>query len=173
MSESPPERTPSGGNILTRKIGPLPLWGWMGIGLVLALLYYFYSKNKSGTTASAASTSSTSTTSSSLIPEFVNQVYTNSSPPTGTKTHSGGGTETTGPTPTQLNTNQGVIVAVPNGTGGWMDVTFPNQNSLNNFYSAIGVTNGAYPNGLNNQQITSAINNAGGNVATNVYLGHQ
>jgi LysM repeat protein len=78
-----PAPSSSGGNVFTRKLGPLPTWGWMGIALAVALVYYFYSKNKSSSTT--AQTSATNNTpggvDSSLVPQFVNQTYVNGSPP--------------------------------------------------------------------------------------------
>jgi hypothetical protein len=108
--------TSESGNVWTRKFGPLPLWAWMGL-LLVAVLAYEYWKNRQ---ASAASTNSNSTsttagtTDSSLIPQFVNQVYTNNTPPTAppptpasttppTTTNSGGTTTTTPTAPTQAN----------------------------------------------------------------------
>lgn len=84
MSESAPERS-GGGSVFTRKVGPLPMWGWGAIVLLLAVFYAMYSKKKSA--AAAASTSNSSTVDSpggvdsSLVPQFVNQVYTQSTPP--------------------------------------------------------------------------------------------
>lgn len=60
MSE-PATETRSSGSTFTRKIGPLPLWGWMGIGLALGMGYYML---KGGSSSSAASTASTTTGSS-------------------------------------------------------------------------------------------------------------
>jgi hypothetical protein len=85
MSESAPERTGGGGSFLTRKVGPLPMWGWGAIVLLLAVFYAMYSKKKSA--AASASTSNSSTVDSpggvdsSLVPQFVNQVYTQGTPP--------------------------------------------------------------------------------------------
>jgi len=46
-----------GGNILTRKMGPLPIWAWAGIALVAVYLYRRYSGAASAaTTTTAAST---------------------------------------------------------------------------------------------------------------------
>lgn len=171
MSETAPERPPSrGGNILTRKVGPLPLWGWMAVGLAAAIAYYLYNKNKAASSSSATSTgSTTSTTASSSIPQFVNQVYTNGTPPSSPNTR--GGTEgkgsSTTPTGSQTNWSNPYIVAVPNGTGGWEEAVFPNQDAVNNFYSDIGYNNG-YPLGLNKSQIGTAVTKAGGNVAGTV-----
>lgn len=170
MSESAPESAPrSGGNILTRKIGPLPLWGWMAIGLVAAIGFYLMQKRNAASSSSNTS-SGTSTTSSSQIPQFVNQIYTNGSPPPAHNPR--GGTESNPPpsTPSGGTTNWSspYIVAVPNGSGGWMEAIFPNQNAVNTYYADIGITNGDYPNGLNNSQITTAVKKAGGNVAGTV-----
>jgi LysM repeat protein len=78
----------SGGNPLTRKMGPLPMWGWLAIGLVLALVYRFISKSKtSSTTTGAGSTTGATSVNTpggvdaSLVPQFVNQTYTDVTPP--------------------------------------------------------------------------------------------
>jgi hypothetical protein len=90
MSEMAPEQQ-SGGNVFTRKIGPMPLWAWMAIALVIAIVYYLYSKNKAAQSAQNSGTSSTGAASggvnspggvdASLVPQFVNQNYENSTPP--------------------------------------------------------------------------------------------
>lgn len=90
MSETAPEPAPasrSSGNTFTRKLGPLPVWAWMGIVLALALAYWYIKNRKAvsaaqgtpTTTGSAASTGQTAD--SSLIPQFVNQVYDTDTPP--------------------------------------------------------------------------------------------
>lgn len=86
MSESAPERTSSGGNVFTRKLGPLPMWGWMAIAMLLAVFYYLYHKNKESATASStAATGAAANTpggvDASLVPQFVNQVYNQETPP--------------------------------------------------------------------------------------------
>lgn len=116
MSEQAPEapaRASGGSNPLTRKLGPLPLWGWLGIATALALVYVFISKSKSssastattgaGTTTGATSVNSPGGVDSSLVPQFVNQVYTESTPPVTNITDSG-------------NTITGSTVAAPGGT---------------------------------------------------------
>lgn len=143
----------------------------MLIGLTLALGYYLIEKKKTSSSASSAQTAATSgTTNSSLIPQFVNQVYTNGSPPAGHNMRTGT-QETTPPasTPSGSTTSWAnpYIVAVPNGSGGWMEAIFPNQTAVNNYYSDVGYNNG-YPLGLNKTQITSAVTQAGGNVAATV-----
>jgi hypothetical protein len=84
---SMPQEPSTGGNIFTRKLGPLPMWAWMAVALVLAIAYYLYKKHT--TAAASSATSNTSGTAAntpggvdaSLVPQFVNQTYTNSTPP--------------------------------------------------------------------------------------------
>lgn len=125
---------------LNRKMGFLPLWGWLALLLVFAVGYYFFKKNQTTTAQPATAAANQSTTNSSLIPQFVNQVYTNGSPPPAHKPH--GGTETP-PTTTPSNP---VTVNIPN-EGGWIPVTFPSAQALQQFYDFAGVTanNGYYP----------------------------
>lgn len=82
------------GNVFTRKLGPLPMWAWMGIGLGVALGVTSWSKNKKAAAAAknAPPTSGTlptmqtasGSTPASLIPQFVNQVYNQETPPAST-----------------------------------------------------------------------------------------
>lgn len=85
MSESAPESGGGGGNVFTRKIGPLPMWAWMGIALLVAVFYYLYKKNQSGSSGSGAQSASTVNTpggvDASLVPQFVNQTYVQNTPP--------------------------------------------------------------------------------------------
>lgn len=80
-----------GGSFLTRKLGPLPMWAWMGVGLGAALAYTSWSKNKKAAAMASqqaqngtlpTTNTASGSTPASLIPQFVNQVYTNQSPPT-------------------------------------------------------------------------------------------
>lgn len=81
-----PETSGGKGNVFTRKVGKLPMWGWMAIALVLAVVYYAFKKHTSSST-SASSTQSTATNNtpggvdSSLVPQFINQTYVNPAPP--------------------------------------------------------------------------------------------
>jgi hypothetical protein len=79
----PPNQDQGGGaNVFTRKIGPLPLWGWMGVGLAAALAYTYWKQNKQANSSSTTSASGTTgTTDSSLVPQFVNQTYVDQTPP--------------------------------------------------------------------------------------------
>jgi hypothetical protein len=100
-ADAQPQPSSSGGtaNIFTRKFGPLPMWAWMAIVLALALVYSIWKKNKSAssTNTQAASASSES---ADQIPQFVNQTYVQTTPPTvtppTTTTTSGSGGTTSG-----------------------------------------------------------------------------
>lgn len=82
MPEGPPQRS-SSGNVFMRQIGPMPLWGWMGIGLAIALGYYFWKQNSSKSASTNTTTGSTTGTDvSGQIPQFVNQTYVSGTPPT-------------------------------------------------------------------------------------------
>jgi hypothetical protein len=94
MSETAPERPgPSSNNVFLRKVGPLPMWGWMAVVLLLAVLFYMYHKSHSSSSGSstllANGTSTTAQNSAnaaggvdaSLVPQFVNQVYNQETPP--------------------------------------------------------------------------------------------
>lgn len=53
---TPSSTNPGKGNILTKKIGPLPVFLWLGIG---GLALYFYEKHKASTAAATAATTAT------------------------------------------------------------------------------------------------------------------
>jgi|SRR5271165_260712 len=79
-------RTSSGGNFLTKKIGPLPTWGWMAISLVLVVLYAYYKKSKGSTSSTAAANTAAAANApggvdASLVPQFINQTYVQETPP--------------------------------------------------------------------------------------------
>lgn len=80
---TPSEPRQSGGNVFTRKIGPLSMWVWMLIALAIAVTYYLYKKNSANSTTSNQNTAANTPggTDSSLVPQFVNQTYTDVSPP--------------------------------------------------------------------------------------------
>lgn len=80
MSESAPERSGGGGNVLTRKIGPLPMWGWAAIILGVVLLYSYRQKSNQAQQA-ATSVNSPGGVDASLVPQFINQEYDNTAPP--------------------------------------------------------------------------------------------
>jgi|SRR5579859_1021882 len=73
-----------GGGFFTRKIGPLPMWGWTAIVAGLFLLYSLY-KSKSSSNSSQAQSPSTVNqpggVDASLVPQFINQTYVDSQPP--------------------------------------------------------------------------------------------
>ena len=81
-----------GGNVFTRKLGPLPMWAWMGVGLGGALAFTSWQGNKKKAAEAAAaarnggspavpSPSTSALGLSGLIPQFVNQNYENPGPP--------------------------------------------------------------------------------------------
>ena len=75
MSEPVPPRPARRENVLTRKIGPIPTWGWIVIVGAVVITWAFY-RNKQN-----KSVSDRSTTPASAIPDFVNQTYTTVMPP--------------------------------------------------------------------------------------------
>lgn len=81
----PAQESTSGGSAFSRKIGPLPMWGWMGVVLAVGLAYYFYKKSKSNTTSTgtggASTVNSPGGVDASLVPQFVNQTYVQGTPP--------------------------------------------------------------------------------------------
>ena len=102
--------TSRGTNPLTKKLGPLPVWAWAALALLLVLGYLYY-KNRKNSTSNTTS-SGTTTTSDSQIPQFVNQVYTNGTPPSDGNT---GPSNPTNPTPTNQPSNP--INPSPQGLG--------------------------------------------------------
>jgi hypothetical protein len=80
-----PPKASGGGNVFTRKMGPLPMWAWMAIMLVLAGGYYLIKgKGSSSSTTGSTSASTVDTpggVDSSLVPQFVNQTYVQGAPP--------------------------------------------------------------------------------------------
>jgi hypothetical protein len=106
MSANPADAQPSGqpatrsssgsSNVFTRKIGPLPMWGWMAIGLVVAVAYYFYEKNKS-----SSQTPTPSAEAADQIPQFVNQTYVQTNPPAAPNPGPPGHTTNPGPSDTK------------------------------------------------------------------------
>ena len=72
---SPSRGRAGGGNVFTRKIGPLSMWVWLLIGIALIGAYVLWKRNQASQTAQP-------TANASQVPQFVNQVYTNGVPPT-------------------------------------------------------------------------------------------
>jgi hypothetical protein len=90
MSEQAPEAQPrkaGGGSTFTRKMGPLPLWAWMGVGLAVVLVYANWQKSKQGastglgSSAGATGVNSPGGVDASLVPQFINQTYESETPP--------------------------------------------------------------------------------------------
>lgn len=76
MAEDEPGGTPRrGGNFLTRKAGPLPVWGWAAIGAGGYLLYRWYSSRSSASTTAATTAAAGTSTSASGI-DYAPQIAT-------------------------------------------------------------------------------------------------
>jgi hypothetical protein len=75
MAAAPPPA--ARGNVFTRKIGPLPMWAWLGIVLAGIGVWAVIEHKKSSSTAA----STADETDASQVPQFVNQTYTSPSPP--------------------------------------------------------------------------------------------
>ena len=67
------------GNVFTRKLGPLPMWAWLLIGIALILGYVYYRSKTSAGSSTADQTAAG--TDASQVPQFVNQTYTTVQPP--------------------------------------------------------------------------------------------
>jgi hypothetical protein len=80
VSETVPEAPARGKkeNVFTRKIGPLPMWAWVGILAAIILGWSLYKSKTSGASPQAAAAD---TTDASQVPQFVNQTYTQPGPP--------------------------------------------------------------------------------------------
>lgn len=159
MSEQPTAR-PSGGRILGMPRTTFYLAA-AGTAIVAGLALYWYRNYKAAkSTAATQATTSTATTDyggelsvlQSELEALLQQQGTGTTTATGTTTTTGTGTTDPGPP---------VTVAVPNGSGGWMNYTFPSNAALYKFYSLIGVVNGAYPNGIGTQQFLAALQQVG------------
>ena len=78
MSEQPtatPARSSGGrGNMFTQKIGPLPMWAWVGIAAAILIVWRLYSNKQAASQSSQATT--TPSTPADQVPQFVNQTYT-------------------------------------------------------------------------------------------------
>lgn len=85
MSSMTPEAPPAapargGGNVLTRKIGPLPTWAWVAIVSAILIGWAYFRSKQAGSSTTAADTTATGTD-ASQVPQFVNQTYTSVTPP--------------------------------------------------------------------------------------------
>lgn len=81
--ESPPAAAPArgGGNVLTRKIGPLPTWAWVAIVSVILIGYAYWRNKQAASSTDATADTSADGTDASQVPQFVNQTYTSVTPP--------------------------------------------------------------------------------------------
>jgi hypothetical protein len=115
-TQAPPRTTGGKLGVWGRKVGPLPVWAWVGIVLAAVLGFMYYkNKNSAGASTTTASTAAAGTTDASQIPEFVNQTYTTVTPPTEPTTSGSTPPPTTGGTPSS-NQIPGHHVITSNGT---------------------------------------------------------
>jgi len=89
------------GNLFTRKLGPLPMWAWLAIGVAVILGFAYY---KSKTSAASSQDQTATGTDASQVPQFVNQTFTTVTPPTppAPVSATGGTPTTTGPQPSPV-----------------------------------------------------------------------
>ena len=69
---APPARR---GNALTRRIGPLPTYGWVAIVGGIIVVWAIIARRN------ASSSQAANTANSSTVPDFINQTYTTVTPP--------------------------------------------------------------------------------------------
>lgn len=92
MADDAPGGNAGGGGAFTKKVGAFPLWVWMGLGLAGLLAISNWKKNKAAASQTASSQTSlgaagqtgqtyANSYDASLIPQFVNQTYTEVAPP--------------------------------------------------------------------------------------------
>ncbi len=80
MPEAAPAPAPRRENVFTRKIGPLPMWGWVAIAGGLLVAWRLYS-NKQAAAQQATQPTTTPSTPADQVPQFVNQTYVSTSAP--------------------------------------------------------------------------------------------
>lgn len=149
MSTPTQPESGGGGNVFTHKIGPLPLWGWMGVMLGFAGLYYIiHSKNQAASqanNASAGGVNSPGGIDSSLVPQFVNQVYDQSAPPvapnvTVNKTINSGNTNSGNTSTTTNQTTTGTRPPVTTTTTSYITYTVKAGDTLASIAKKYGIT---------------------------------
>lgn len=130
MSEQPAAAPSGGGGKKILGMKPRAFYITMGAAVVAGLAYYWYKNYKASKTA-AASTASTATTAGSNNPidqsgelsviqtELESLLQGQGAPATTGTTGTSGGTTTTTGTP--------VTMSLPDGSGGWEQVSFPSQ----------------------------------------------
>lgn len=83
-----------GSNFLTRKLGPMPMYGWMGSLLALLIAVSLW-RNKSSSAAAGTDTATSDTVPSDQVPDYITQVYNTVNATTGQATTSGAPPTTT------------------------------------------------------------------------------
>jgi hypothetical protein len=80
-----PDAAPAGRkeNVFTHKIGPLPMWAWVGIAAAVLIGWRLYSGKKAAASQQTTSTTAPDSTAANTVPQFVNQTYVSTSAPIG------------------------------------------------------------------------------------------
>lgn len=81
------ENAPTTGTLdLQKKLGPFPVWVWAALVLGIVVLYIMWRNRSQSQSSGTNAMTDTGLTSAAQIPQFVNQTYTNSSPPSSSTT---------------------------------------------------------------------------------------
>jgi hypothetical protein len=133
----------SGGNVFTRKLGPLPMWVWMVIALVIAGGYALISRSKSASSqATSTASNAAGGVDSSLVPQFVNQTYTTVNPPSAPATTTSSGSTSTSPLNEILQSGHVISPSASKAEVGWtIAQQSPNATQLKVVINGPGVKN--------------------------------
>lgn len=179
MADNPSQSSSkSSGNVLTNKVGPLPMWGWMAIVAVLAFIYYKYKQGQSGTVTSPTTTDQNVAANtpggvdSSLVPQFINQTYNQETPPAAPNVTVNNTVPTPAPTtspvasstPPAPTTISGAPGSYTTNTG---NSSYPDEWTSNGQYSLATI---ASSHGMSVQQLIAASEAAENNVPLQNYV---
>jgi hypothetical protein len=185
VSEQPTGTAPGASrkeNVFTHKIGPLPMWAWLGIvggGLVAWRLY----SSKNAAASSAGTTASTDTTNANQVPQFVNQTYVSTTAPLAAT--SNGAVPAPTPTPTNPSPVSPAPASQPKPTttlAGWsypapsgLKASAISDSGYSLNWSAVTGPSGQHPNSYTIQTknskgvVVDQFTTAAGNTATKEY----
>lgn len=125
MSEQPAAPSGGGGKIL----GMRPVVFYLAVGgtAVAAGLFYYWQKNRKAQAAAATAATSTASTTGSV--DYSGELSVLQTELEALLAQQGQGTTTTTTTPPPATTGTGppVVMSLPDGSGGWEQVQFPNQ----------------------------------------------
>lgn len=132
-------------NFLTRKVGPMPMWVWMGGAVLVLLIFSVYRNNQAANTANSAAASSTtdSTVPADQVPDYINQIYTTvNTPPVNVTTGAPAGTPTSTTPPVTTPTRGGSPTPPPprRPVSAPMSYTVKHGDTLSSIASRYGTT---------------------------------